>query len=567
MKFFIKMTSKEFVKINNIFNCKLTLEDGTEFTIPMRSDGYIYATKLCNVGGKELSNWLRLLEVKNLIKKVQSKLDVQMSKCKSEDPQNKVICESEDPQKLAVEIIRGHVSKYQQGTWIHPDLGIHLAQWISPEFSLQVSKWVRELIITDEVKLGQEKSEKQIIEHYESIISELQNKVERSENTIISITNECKYLLQKYKTVNNVHRSYLRRKELYRLKEGQCVYLINMVGMSDDPQTTSKIKIGFTGDITNRVCTYRTSNPFCKLMYVAYTFEHTLIEKCMKTKYDKNLKPNNSEFITDVPFEEIRKTLEETMNMLNVDYVVETEAELKKFNQHNITEENIDEIEEIEPEDFDENSIKRCGGFGHKEEASRMLPRKEFFKNKSNRDGYARICKNCYLNIQYGDDRKKKKVVEIPKFDTSTHKWCNRCEDIKPYSEFYHDKMRVDGLNSNCKACKAKQKRDYRESKRDPDKPTFDNFIIKVNDIEHTIPFRSDGFYNVSRLCNIFGKKFDSWVDNLNKNSSFKREEHTFRQQGGNRKCQGVFLHRDFYLDFCKWLSKDLCEEVRTQLY
>ena len=37
--------------------------------------------------------------------------------------------------------------------------------------------------------------------------------------------------------------------------------------------------------------------------------------------------------------------------------------------------------EEIEPENYDKDSIKRCGGFSHKEEASRMLPRKEFFKN------------------------------------------------------------------------------------------------------------------------------------------------------------------------------------------
>jgi len=58
MGIFIKMTSKEFVKINDIINCNLTLEDGTDFTI--FQDGYIYATKLCHVGGKDLSNWLRM---------------------------------------------------------------------------------------------------------------------------------------------------------------------------------------------------------------------------------------------------------------------------------------------------------------------------------------------------------------------------------------------------------------------------------------------------------------------------------------------------------------------------
>jgi hypothetical protein len=60
-------------------------------------------------------------------------------------------------------------------------------------------------------------------------------------------------LLQKYRKINDTHRSYLRRKELYKLKEGACIYLINMIGLNDDPQTVSKIKIGYTGDITNRV--------------------------------------------------------------------------------------------------------------------------------------------------------------------------------------------------------------------------------------------------------------------------------------------------------------------------
>lgn len=448
------MTSKEFVKINNIINCNLTLEDCTDFTIPMREDGYIYATKLCHVGGKLIADWLRLNETKELIKKVQTLMDSEQSDMG--DPISLI-----QDTKQCIEIYKGNTSKYQQGTWIHPDLGIHLAQWINPAFALQVSKWVRELIITDEVKLGHEKTDTQIIKHYETLIQELNEKIQRSENTIISITNECKYLLQKYRKINDTHRSYLRRKELYKLKEGACIYLINMIGLNDDPQTVSKIKIGYTGDITNRVSGYRTSNPFCKLLYLAYTHENILVERCMKKTYERNLEPNNSEFITDVYFAEIKEKLESTMEMLNIEYTLENEHELSKFNQHNITENDMDIIEEIEPENFDEDSIKRCGGFSHKEEASRMLPRKDFFKNKSTNDGYARICKECYLTLQYGDDRKRKKLVVVPEFDITTQKWCNRCETVRSHSDFYNDKMTKDGLGANCKQCKHEQKKQY----------------------------------------------------------------------------------------------------------
>jgi hypothetical protein len=32
----------------------------------------------------------------------------------------------------------------EQGTWVHPDVAIHLAQWCSPKFAVAVSRWVRE---------------------------------------------------------------------------------------------------------------------------------------------------------------------------------------------------------------------------------------------------------------------------------------------------------------------------------------------------------------------------------------------------------------------------------------
>lgn len=437
------MTTKTMVQINKVIHCQLQLEDGTDFTIPMRNDGYIYATKLCRVGGKEISNWLRLAEVKELISRLEDKMSI-------------LRCEE---RKELVEIAKGgNISKYQQGTWVHPDLGIHLSQWINPAFALQVSKWVRELILTDEVKLGHEKSEAEINKHYEDIIQDLRNKVDRSENVILSMTNECRFLLQKYNKINHAHRAYLRRKELYKLKEGPCVYLINMIGLTDPLDTTSKIKVGCTGDITNRVSGYRTSNPFCKLLFVVYTHDHTMVEKCMKMTYQKNLEPNNSEFITDVPFAEIQAKLESILQMLHVGHTVESAEELEKFNQHNVPEEKVDTIP---VDDHYDHNLKRCGGFGHKEEESRMLPREAFFKNKSTSDGYARICKECYLTLQYGDNRKRKKVVSIPDFDVSTHKWCNLCSKVRNQTEFYNDKMTKDGLGSNCKECKATQKREY----------------------------------------------------------------------------------------------------------
>ena len=199
------MTSAVFNRINNsnIYDCKLKLENGTEFSIPMREDGYIHADKLCKAASKRLSNWRRTNETKNLIERLCIMRECEVS--------------------LLVETYKGNTTKYKQGTWIHPDLGIQLAQWCSPLFSLQVSKWVRELIITGQVVQGEEKSN-------DELTNQLQEKLKIATNTIISLENENKYTRRKYKKLEYNHQLYLKRKELYKLRRGSCVYLINMIG-------------------------------------------------------------------------------------------------------------------------------------------------------------------------------------------------------------------------------------------------------------------------------------------------------------------------------------------------
>ena len=151
------MTFSNFEKIGDIIKCKLILEDGSDFTIPMRNDGYIFATGLCKIVKKQVGGWLRLNETKELIKKLESDKLIHISQL--------------------VEVYKGNTSKYDQGTWIHPDLGIQLAQWCSPSFSLQVSKWIRELILTDKVELEKEKSNEELQEELNKIKNQLEEQI------------------------------------------------------------------------------------------------------------------------------------------------------------------------------------------------------------------------------------------------------------------------------------------------------------------------------------------------------------------------------------------------------
>jgi hypothetical protein len=200
---------------------------------------------------------------------------------------------------------------------------------------------------------------------------------------------------------------------------------------------------------------------------VMYVEDSDIVERNMKKMYHKQLFPNNSEFITDVSFKELKESMISLAKMLNLEYTLETDEEIEKFNKHIILKTEVEEINDGRICD----DKKRCGGLHHTDEESRMVDLNNFFKNKNNKkDGYARLCKNCYLIGVYGDQRKQRKVVELPEFDTTTHKWCNLCECVKEHKDFFCDKMKKDGLNANCKSCKNQQKIIYLQKKKEQEK-------------------------------------------------------------------------------------------------
>ena len=468
-------TTQNFEKINDIFNCKLLLEDGTEFTIPLREDGYIYATGLCSVSGKRIHNWLRLRETKNLQKEIEKKLEV----TKNCDAQGRV-------SQLSMEVYKGNTSKYSQGTWIHPDLGLNLAQWCSPNFSAQVSKWLKELIFTGSVELGKEKTDEEISTKYQQIIKDLQEKLEQTENLVKAYDENNKELSKKFRKININHQAYLRHKELYRLKTGPCVYVIDMKKMYDEEEIM-RYKIGQTGDITSRVSAFRTSNPFCKVIAVIYTDKNIDLEKTIKNRFEDELLPNNSEFVSGVPKEILISDILKLADIQKFKYTMETHEELEKFNRHVLLEKEV-----VEKDTTEEDGIKRCGGLYHETEESRLQPVSNYFKNKGNPDGIARLCKECYLVGVYGDKRKRRKIVTIPKHDSSIQKWCNLCETVKEHKDFYAEKMKKDGLNPNCKACKNEQKKKQKEKRKNmpqpPEKKLTEEEKEKINQIQSKNP-------------------------------------------------------------------------------
>lgn len=86
-------------------------------------DGYINATALCKACGKEVKHYLSNATTKEFIKTLSSEVGI--------------------PTSALIQSVKGGQPQFQ-GTWVHPQVAINLAQWASPKFAVLVSKWVFE---------------------------------------------------------------------------------------------------------------------------------------------------------------------------------------------------------------------------------------------------------------------------------------------------------------------------------------------------------------------------------------------------------------------------------------
>ena len=93
--------------------------------IPQRPrDGYINATLLCKQAGKEFKHYNSNKVTKDFLTALSTEVGI--------------------PTSVLVQTLKGGNNPKLQGSWVHPQVAINLAQWLSPQFAVQVSKWVFE---------------------------------------------------------------------------------------------------------------------------------------------------------------------------------------------------------------------------------------------------------------------------------------------------------------------------------------------------------------------------------------------------------------------------------------
>jgi hypothetical protein len=247
-------------------------------TVLSREDGFINATDMCKAGGKQFKNWYRLDSTKELIEELDNKLKKSVAHIWA---------------TKIVDIIQGGSAKLQ-GSWIHPDLAVHLAMWISPTFGIQVSGWIRELALTGSVTIGKEKTSQQLFE-----------------------------LQKDFKKLEDKHRKLLQKKRYYKFKEGPAFYII-----SDMDGKSVKFKPGFEGvDIDIRLQQHRSTTPGIKLEYLIYSSDAALVETAVLKRFESKRKIISKEWVFDVDVNYIIKSTRTILDVLNIEYIEEKSIE------------------------------------------------------------------------------------------------------------------------------------------------------------------------------------------------------------------------------------------------
>ena len=100
-----------------------------------RGDGYLNATALCKAAGKKWSHYFENGATKEYLAALSENLGIEII---ARNPLTGI------PAMALIQVFQGgnKANLSVSGTWVHPQVAVHLAMWLSPEFAVQVTQWV-----------------------------------------------------------------------------------------------------------------------------------------------------------------------------------------------------------------------------------------------------------------------------------------------------------------------------------------------------------------------------------------------------------------------------------------
>jgi len=278
-----EMAEKALVEKNILIPRKFEDLVMDEFRIQARaSDGYINATQMCQAGGKRFNHWYELKSTDEFISALNRETGIPVSQL--------------------IDVKKGNSSNFAQGSWIHPDLAVNLAQWISPVFGLRVSRWVREIVITGSARLEP-----------------------KSDEELLKLQMELQLNQEKLKKLETNHKRLLQKREYHKFQKGPCFYIIRV--------NDKDLKIGYEGvDINERFRAYRTSIPKARVCAMIFTKHASFVEQGMLTRFSEKRLELNHEFITGVSHTDILHATQTLLQFCNMDFELVDQDAIDKYN-------------------------------------------------------------------------------------------------------------------------------------------------------------------------------------------------------------------------------------------
>ena len=268
-----------FEQSSDIVDFKLTLKNNTELFIPVSKDGYVNVTKLCKAGGKEYFKWKENKNSEAIIQALEGSLRIRRD--------------------LIIRDIKTGKNE-RRGTFVHRRLALIIAQWISADFAVQVAAWTEELLLFGKVELGNEKLSEELDNKFQERIIELTQEKEILKQVLENKDQDIKTLktdlLQEQKDVISTKKSLMQTQtkfsQRHKFTDASCVYILQ------DPDCKySKLKIGLTTDINQRLMSDRTMIPNIKVRYIMYNDHCELFEKAIKVRCKENLELPSHEWV------------------------------------------------------------------------------------------------------------------------------------------------------------------------------------------------------------------------------------------------------------------------------
>jgi len=182
-------------------------------------------------------------------------------------------------------------------------------------------EWVCEDVLPSIRKTGQYNIEqlKKTIEEKEAEITEIKTE----------LVEEQKIVMKTKKSLMATQRRFTHR---HKFRINGCVYVLE-----NPDEKYNKFKIGFSKDMNQRLEDDRTMIPNIKVRMILYTEHYEVFEKCIKIRYKDQLELPSHEWV----FEELEKlfeTIKELDKVNRFSGILETDAELNKYNLDDKTE-------------------------------------------------------------------------------------------------------------------------------------------------------------------------------------------------------------------------------------